>query len=143
MPDAQHLSGKCLCGAITFTVDSPTGTIGVCHCKMCRTWSGGLVFAIEDARDLAISGEGSLGVYKSSDWGERCFCKTCGTNLFWRSEQFGHIAVMAGSIEQEDNLTFANEIYVDHTPGYFAFANDTHKLTEAEFLAQFAPPAEK
>jgi len=142
MTDVQELTGKCLCGAITFTVASPSGRIGACHCKMCRTWSGGLVFAIEDARDLVISGEENLGVFKSSDWGERCFCKTCGTNLFWRSEQFNHTAVMAGSIEQEDRLTFASEIYVDRSPGYFAFANETNKMTEAEFLAQFAPPSD-
>ncbi len=141
MAEPHELTGKCLCGAITYSLKSPTGEVGTCHCKMCRTWSGGVVFALVDATDLTIDGEANLSVFKSSDWGERCFCGTCGTNLFWRSEQFGHLAVMAGALQEEDRLKFVSEIYVDRNPGYFAFANETHKMTEAEFLAEFTPPS--
>ena len=137
MTDPITLTGKCLCGAVTFQALSKEGNVGACHCKMCRTWSGGVLFAVEDAHELRIEGEANLGVYKSSDWGERCFCKNCGTNLFWRSEQFGHTAVMAGNIIEEDKLRFAQQIYIDQKPGYFSFSEPTMKMTEAEFTAQF------
>lgn len=132
------VKGKCLCGAVTFAATTKTNHIGACHCSMCRTWSGGVVFALEDASDLKISGEENMTVYKSSDWGERCFCGKCGTNLFWRSSQFGHTAVMAGALEDQAGLKFVSEIFVDAKPAHYAFANDTKKMTEAEFLAQFA-----
>ena len=134
----SRLDGKCLCGAVTFTVNSPNRHVGVCHCKMCRTWSGGVVFALEDATDLQISGEDSMTVYKSSDWGERCFCKVCGTSLFWRSPTFGHTAVMAGALTDTTGLEFTSQIFIDSKPDYYDFANDTKKMTEQEFLAQFA-----
>lgn len=136
--DDKQLNGRCLCGAVRFTVTVASGNLGACHCAMCRTWSGGVLFALDEVKDLNVSSDGALGIYKSSDWAERGFCKTCGTNLFWRSEQFGHTAVMAGAIEEQDELTFVSEIFVDAKPGYYAFANDTKKFTEAEVLAQFS-----
>jgi len=138
MGDDIALSGQCLCGSVSFTAKSADGHVGACHCNMCRRWSGGTTLALEEARDLVIQGEDNLGVYSSSDWGERCFCKTCGTNLFWRSETFNYTAVMAGAINETDKLSFVQEIFIDSKPAYYSFANDTNKLTEAEFLAQFA-----
>ncbi len=135
---AQTLSGSCLCGAVKFTLASENSQVGACHCSMCRTWSGGVVFALDEIRDLKVTGEESMSVYKSSDWAERCFCKTCGTNLFWRSEQLGHTVVMAGAIENQSALKFVSEIFVDAKPAYYAFSNETKKYTEAEVLAQFA-----
>jgi len=134
----QTLSGSCLCGGVKFTVVAENSQVGACHCSMCRTWSGGLVFALDEVKDLQISGEENLGLYKSSDWAARGFCKTCGTNLFWRSEQYGHTAVMAGAIEDQSALTFTSEIYIDAKPDYYAFSNDTKKLTEAEVIALFS-----
>lgn len=138
----MEISGKRLCGAITFSAQAENGNIGACHCAMCRTWSGGVLLAVEGASALKVSGEDHLAVYKSSDWAERCFCKTCGTNLFWRSATFNHTAVMAGAVENVEDLNLAKEIYVDAKPDYYAFAGDRPRLTEAEFLAQFATPSE-
>ncbi len=134
----MDLHGKCLCGGVTFTVKSETGNVGACHCSLCRTWSGGVVMALEDAEDLKIADETMLGVYKSSDWAERCFCRTCGTNLFWRSPEYGHVIVMAGAIAEQDRLQFTRQIYIDNKPAHYEFANPTANLTEAEFLAQFS-----
>jgi hypothetical protein len=130
-----NLSGKCLCGAVTFKARTKQGHVGACHCKMCRTWSGGVLFALQDAHDVEIEGEDNLGVYKSSGWGERCFCKPCGSNLFWRSESFGYLGVMAGSIVEDDKLHLVQQIYTDSNPGYYSFAEPTKNMTEAEFVA--------
>lgn len=142
MSDVTKLSGRCLCNAVSYTLESATGHVGACHCSMCRRWSGGVVLALVDASNMKISGEGNMAVYKSSEWGERCFCKTCGTNLFWRSPTFNHTAVMAGALVEQDKLTFVSEIFIDEKPAYFDFINETHKMTGPEFVAQFAPPTD-
>ncbi len=140
--EGTTIPGKCLCGAVQFTVTAKKPNVGVCHCKMCRTWSGGVVFALSEVEALDISKDDNLGIYKSSEWGERCFCKTCGSNLFWRSPSYDHVAVMAGALDDSVALNFTSEIYTDSKPAYYAFANDTKKMTEAEFVALFAdaPP---
>lgn len=138
MSSQKTLSGKCLCGGVKFTVKVASANFGACHCSMCRTWSGGVVFALDEVKDLTFEGEHNLSIYKSSDWGERGFCKVCGTNLFWRSAEFGHTAVMAGAIEEQAELKFVSEIFIDSKPDFYTFADDTKKYTEAEVLAQFS-----
>jgi hypothetical protein len=78
-----------------------------------------------------------LTTYKSSDWGERCFCSKCGTNLFANSPDFGYFGVNAGALELQDQtkLHLAEEIFIDKKPDFYSFAGDRKKLTEEEFLA--------
>ena len=48
------------------------------HAPRCQ---GGASLKIEDTTHL--------GVYRSSDWAERCFCNKCGTVLFYRLVYLG------------------------------------------------------
>jgi len=135
----KHLSGKCLCGAISFTATANGGEVAACHCRMCRRWSGGVHLALLSATDLAMEVEDNLAVYKSSDWGERCFGKRCRSNLFWRTQSSDHVPIMAGAINEEDRLTFTSQIFIERKPAYFDFANQTTMETEADMIAKYAP----
>ena len=79
------MPGGCLCGAVRFTAAPKDREVGACHCSMCRQVDGGAVLGDRlrrrDARSRTLS---NLGVYRSSEWAERCFCKKCGTPLFYR-----------------------------------------------------------
>ncbi len=87
----KALSGHCLCGAVKFTAAPEKMEMGVCHCGMCRRWTGGTFMAVNAGDTVKITeGQKDLGVYKSSDYGERCFCKKCGTTLFWRMQGGRH-----------------------------------------------------
>src|SRR5262245_34345830 len=77
-------SGECLCGAVRFTAAPREHDFGICHCSMCRKLSAGPVFAIECSGTVQVKDPSQLGVYQSSEWAERCFCKRCGTPLFYR-----------------------------------------------------------
>ena len=137
---SKPLSGRCLCGAVRFTATPESMTMGVCHCSMCRRWSGGTFMAVDCGSSLKIEDESALGVYHSSEWGDRCFCKTCGTTLFWRLRQGSHDVVAAQAFDDPSQFEFTSEIFVDDKPRNYMFANHTKKMTGAEFLASFAPP---
>lgn len=136
----KALKGRCLCGAVTFEATPETMAMGVCHCSMCRKWSGGSFMAVECGTSLKIDDQSALGVYTSSDWGERCFCKSCGTTLFWRMRDGSHQVVSAQAFDDPGQFQFVSEIFIDENPGNYAFSNQTKKMTGAEFLAQFAAP---
>ena len=136
----QPLHGHCLCGSVTFTATPTEMTMGVCHCSMCRRWSGGTFMAVDVGSSLNVETPAALGVYTSSEWGERCFCKTCGSTLFWRMRNGSHQVVAAQAFEDPGQFKFASEIFVDENPGNYAFSNPTKKMTGAEFLAQVAGP---
>ena len=84
--------------------------------------------------------EQALGVYPSSDWGERVFCKTCGSSLFWRLREGGdgHVAVAFQSFDDQSSFDFVAEIFIDEKPALYAFAGERPRLTGDEFLARVA-----
>lgn len=127
-------TGKCLCGAVTYTAEDVQPHFHACHCSMCRRWSGGPGFAVA-VSSVTISGEENMVAYKSSDWAERCFCKQCGSNLFYRMPESGTTMVQTGSFDDESKFQLDGEIYVDEATGGYAFTGDHPRQTGAEFLA--------
>lgn len=138
MPEAEPLSGHCLCGAVRFSVRARHAAMDVCHCGFCRRWSGGTWMTVEcDPASFSVEDESSVAVYGSSDHAERGFCKTCESTLFWRMRDNSLLTVSAQAFEHPERFTFATEIYIDSKPDNYAFANDTKELTEAEVVAMF------
>lgn len=131
-------TGKCLCGAITYEITSDVSETGVCHCSMCRRWSGGVYLAVEVPADgLTVTGE--VQTYPSSDWAERCFCGKCGSSLWYRltmpGPQYGTHHLAFGTLDDPRDIEMLGEIYIDHKPDTYSFAGDHRRQTEAEFLA--------
>jgi hypothetical protein len=136
------MSGGCLCGAIRFTARPEKPEMDVCHCGMCRRWSGGVFMAVP-CSDVAIENETELGTYESSDWALRQFCKRCGSSLFWRlREGQDHVAVAFQSFDDTSGLNFVAEIFVDEKPALYDFAGERPRLTGAEVMARFAAQQE-
>jgi len=134
---AAPLSGRCLCGAARFTAKPEKMTMDACHCSMCRRWSGGPAMTVF-CTDVQFEDESAVGVYVSSEWAERGFCKTCGSNLFWRTHDHKMFTVSAHAFDNPEQFPFEVEIYIDQKPANYAFANDTKKMTGAEVEAMFA-----
>ena len=137
--ETRPVSGQCLCGAVRFAAVAKNNHVGACHCSMCQRWAAGLFLAIDlEPETVEITGDEALGVYTSSDWGERCFCKACGTPLFWRSRDGSLVVASAGALDDKSELAFFSQIFIDEKPAYYDFANDTRKLTGPEFVALMA-----
>lgn len=129
------MEGKCLCGAVSLTTQDKQG-VGICHCGMCRRWGSGPMFAIE-SEAISLSGEEHVVNYRSSEWAERAFCKVCGTHLYYRFVSNGYYAVAAGLFDMP-GLQLTGQIYIDHKPEYYAFANETPTMTEEQVMQAYA-----
>jgi hypothetical protein len=136
--NGRELRGSCLCGAVRFAATPLNMEMHACHCTSCRRWSGGPLQAVMCGAAVTVENDAELGVYASSDWAERCFCKVCGTVLFWRLKDGSHVAVSAQAFDDPAAFAFSEEIFVDRQPGNYAFANPTLKLTGDEVFARFA-----
>lgn len=139
MTATRKKSGRCLCGAVHFSAEDAPQSIGVCHCAMCRRWSSGPFFALHCKGAVTFDGEQYVERYKSSEWAERGFCRVCGTNLFYRIIDSGEYIVSVGALDDQDGFVLDSEIFVDEQPPFYAFANETTKMTGAEVFAMFAP----
>lgn len=134
----QKVTGHCLCKTIQYEAQVEKAEFHACHCGMCRRWSGGVNMSFNAGTAVKFKGEESIGIFSSSDWGERGFCKNCGTSLFFRMKGNGDHYMCAGSLSDEydvGRMHFATEIYIDKKPNSYEFGNKTLRMTEAEFLA--------
>ncbi len=129
-------TGRCLCGAVTFTVaERPTKT-DACHCSFCRKWTGGPLFSFH-ASDVTFAGD-ELATYQSSDWAERGFCAKCGSSIFYRTLDGSFLAINTFLLDDLEGLDFEAEIFVDEKPGCYAFAGERRQMTGEEVFAAFA-----
>ncbi|MFN3209760.1 MAG: GFA family protein [Roseovarius sp.] len=136
-------TGTCLCGAVAIDIPDAPETTGACHCGMCRKWSGGIYLGLHVKAGTAdITGADNITAYASSDWAERCFCATCGTNLFFRitaeGPMQGDMHVGLGLLDDPSGISLNEEIFIDRKPDGYALSGTHKRMTEAETLALFA-----
>jgi len=134
----QEHKGRCLCGAVRVVVTKSSHQVGVCHCKTCRTWAGGPLFAVDCGTDVRFEGEDNISIFQSSEWAERGFCRTCGSHLFYRLKQNGQYMLPVGLLEDGGHWTFDHQVFIDEKPDFYAFANETKDMTGAEVFAKFS-----
>lgn len=139
MTDQSEQTGQCLCGKVRFSIAEPEREVGICHCNMCRRWSGGPLLAVHIKGRISFDGEENIATWQSSQWAERAFCKTCGSNLYYRLRESGDYIITAGLLDDQSGLNLTNQIFIDEKPEFYDFANDTNKMTGAEVFAQYAP----
>ena len=137
------ISGGCLCGAVRFTAAPATRDVGACHCSMCRKWSAGPFMVLDCGDTLKVADDSKLGVYRSSEWAERCFCRQCGTPLFYRLVAQNLHFVSAEAFDDREGYAFKSQIFIDEKPAYYDFANKTKNMTGPEVFAAFAAGQEQ
>jgi hypothetical protein len=93
------MKAKCLCGSIE-VIAPEHNEVGLCHCSICRRWSGGPMFAVHCGSDVQFSGV-TPSTYRSSDWAERGFCPGCGTHLFYHLLPSNEYILPAGLFQDQ------------------------------------------
>lgn len=126
-------TGSCLCGEVTFEAE-PMPSMQACHCSMCRKWSAGPFMSVPCQ---GASFAGPIGEYASSEGNVRGFCKTCGSSLYFHPSEVPVHAIPISLFDDQSELPFRVEIFIDDKPDYYEFANPTKKMTGAEFMEKF------
>lgn len=136
------LEGGCLCGAIRYELLSTPFEAGYCHCTLCRRASGApvLAFATVPLNDFSLLSE-TPGKRKSSWFGERWFCRNCGTQLCMHvRHQPATIDFTLGSLDAPSRIHPTFHIFygsrvpwfecADLLPRYEEFRPDTPGLVD-------------
>lgn len=137
MAAGERIEGRCLCGAATFRATLADGTMGACHCEMCRRWTSGPFLSVSIRPDsLMFAVDDAIAVYRSSAEAERGFCRTCGSTLFWRALDGSSADISSQLVDEPGRFPFATEIYVEEKPANYAFAHVGRRMTGAEWRAE-------
>ena len=119
------VKGRCLCGAVRYTVDGPLRDVSACHCSQCRKQSGHHVAATSTAKaDLTITGKDKITWFSSSPGYRRGFCGACGSHLFWDNQESEKIGIFAGSLDGAAGLKIFEHIFVADKGDYYDIADD-------------------
>lgn len=136
MADSDIRKGHCLRGAVTLAACITSDGIMACHCQQCQRWTGGGPLINMRAADVALSGEDAITHVRISEWGERGFCGTCGSTLYWRMQD-GEISSLAiGLFDDQSGWTMKEEIFTDRRPDWLPHFDGASQSTEAEEFAK-------
>lgn len=109
---AERLTGRCLCGAIRFTVTGPVEPPMACHCRECQRQSGNYWVAITAPRAaVEISGEPAW--ISIGPRARRGFCPRCGGFLFWEPAEADTIDIAFGNLDDPAGLHLAGHIWCE------------------------------
>jgi hypothetical protein len=134
-------SGGCLCGAVRFDARRVPAVFGICHCPMCRRWTGSALVEVSvKTDDITWTGADHIATRATSDWAERAWCRDCGTTLYFRHTRrdawFGTTDMAMGLFDDRSGFTLSYEIYVDEAHAALTLAHAGHKrLTRAQVQA--------
>lgn len=83
-------TGRCLCGAVTYSFTRPVNWAGHCHCESCRRQTASPMTSFLGVPNAAFNWTGKPpALYESSPGVRRQFCPTCGTPMSYAADRFG------------------------------------------------------
>ena len=120
--------GMCNCGAVEFEIDIDLKDVYVCHCSICRKWSGhsGIgVVIVPNAAFHWLRGQDATKTWSKpdADW-QSHFFETCGSAVPGANDP-EHIFVPAGLLNTEiDTLKVKAHIFVGSKAAWDEIGDD-------------------
>jgi len=114
---SKSITGRCLCGHVTYEFTSEPEGATYCHCDDCRRTTGSVFSVAVRVRRASLSIlSGKVRAYtKTADSGNlitREFCPECGSPLFTRSPAHpDYVGVKAGSLDDPNVVKPVDQIW--------------------------------
>jgi hypothetical protein len=132
--------GECFCGTVKLEATGAPEAMGYCHCRSCRSWSGGPVNAFSLWRPDAVkvtAGADQLATYQQSELSQRQYCARCGGHLMTNHPTLGLIDVFAATLPE---LAFQPGVHVNYAEAVLPMKDGLPKLRD--FPAEFGGSGE-
>ncbi len=128
------LTGKCLCGAISYEICGELGPIYNCHCSKCRRWHGSAFrtrASVKSKQFRWVAGAGNLSKYPSSANTTKWFCSVCGSNLISTyADRPEVIGVPLGGLEQDPGKRPEAHMFVASKSPWHEITDDLPQFEE-------------
>jgi hypothetical protein len=124
---AGGATGGCLCGGVRYEIAGPLGAMTYCHCTRCQRRTGtaaSVQVRIEPGSLRVVQGEELVRGWKPPDGFEKCFCSTCGGQLFSRDSAGNIRGVRMSTLDEDPGLTPAHRQYVAYAATWEAIPDD-------------------
>ena len=124
------LKGECFCGAVKIEVSGKPEAMGYCHCRSCRSWSGGPVNAFSLWKPEAVriaAGAKHVGTFSKTPLSERKYCTKCGGHLMANHPTIGLVDVFAATLPE---LKFVPGVHVNYSETVLPMRDGLPKLKD-------------
>ena len=119
------VSGRCLCGRISYRVNGPVVWSGYCHCRSCRRFTGSVVTSWLGIDDRDLEFDAALPAYHIDGGVTRGFCPNCGSSLTYASERFpSYVQLHLGSLDNPDSITPRAHVHHAEKVAWFEVDDD-------------------
>jgi hypothetical protein len=132
--------GSCFCGMVELEVTGAPVAMGYCHCRSCRSWSGGPVNAFSLWQPEAVrvtAGEKFVASFQKTALSRRKFCARCGGHLLAEHPPLGLVDVFAATLP---TLDFTPAVHVNYAETVLPMRDGLPKLKD--FPAEFGGSGE-
>ena len=122
--------GTCFCGAVRLEVTGAPETMGYCHCRSCRSWSGGPVNAFSLWKPEAVqitSGNEHVATFQKTEFSQRRYCAKCGGHLMNNHPTLGLVDVYAATIP---TLVFTPSVHLNYAETVLPMRDGLPKLKD-------------
>jgi len=123
-------SGECFCGTVKIEATGEPQGMGYCHCRSCRSWSGGPVNAFTLWAPDAIkvtAGADSLATYQKTELSQRRYCARCGGHLMTNHPTLGVVDVFAATLP---GLDFRPGVHINYAETVLPMKDGLPKLRD-------------
>ena len=122
--------GHCFCGTVEVTVTGAPAAMGYCHCRSCRSWSGGPVNAFSLWKPEAVkvtAGAEHLATFAKTKMSERRYCRRCGGHLMANHPPLGLVDVFTATLP---TLEFKPAVHVNYQETVLPMRDGLPKLRD-------------
>jgi hypothetical protein len=99
MSNSVH-KGGCACGRVRFEARGEPYRVGICHCLTCRKLHGAPFSFYAVFPREAVTIEGDVLTFASSEHGRRYSCPACGSQIYSHYSRSDEIYVYPGSLDE-------------------------------------------
>jgi hypothetical protein len=133
--------GECFCGSVKIEASGEPEGMGYCHCRSCRSWSGGPVNAFSLWKPVAVrvtEGAEHVATIEKSPVSQRQYCKKCGGHLMVNHPPLGLVDVFAATLP---TLKFEPGIHINYAETVLPMRDGLPKIKD--FPAEFGGSGEQ
>lgn len=122
--------GECFCGAVQIEVSGEPEGMGYCHCRSCRSWSGGPVnaFTLWKPGNVRVrAGEQHVATFSKTPASQRKYCRVCGGHLLTDHPALGVVDVFAATLP---TVAFRPGLHINYAETVLAMRDGLPKFRD-------------
>jgi hypothetical protein len=133
--------GECFCGAVKLEAAGEPEGMGYCHCRSCRSWSGGPVnaFTLWKPESVKVTaGKEHVATYNKTPISDRKYCAKCGGHLMTNHPTLAVVDIFSATLP---TLAFKPGLHINYAETVLPMKDGLPKFKD--FPAAFGGSDEK